>query len=338
MISPPICLIRVNSEADKTMNSTDLKQTIRQQREFLTQLLSRALLKLAKRCPPLMRQRAALEALLQAELPNIAYCKHLYLLDAEGRQVTANITREGLDQAHFGRNRMDRPYMQRIIGHTDFKLSDAYISRNKKRPSMTAIQVIRDSDGERIGFLGADYDLRELPGSAGIYQEPATWRQIKGDPAIRGGLFAQCRSESAMDQRMDDVLPLLNELMTEHGVFHGKLHFSSSRATLWLVDDPYAYRILNIDELTNPAICLAYPHRPYTARACMPAEQIMPVLELFRALRFADENIYLRAGSLNVCNGMVALNFSCDGSHYLRYDEFLRNGLAFWFGTLGMSA
>jgi len=312
--------------------NTSLKHSIQQQREHLTALLGRKLLKLAKACAPNL-QRDALETLLLRELPNIKYCKHLYVLDAAGVQITANVTREGKDDSHFGRNRIERPYMQDIIGHTDFKLSEAYISRNKRRPSLTAIQVIRGADGERIGFLGADYDLRELPGTADLYQEPDSWRQIKGDPAIRGGLFLQCRVESAMDQQIDDVLSLMSELILEHGVFHGKLHFSSNRATVWLTDNPYSYRILNIDELTDPDICLAYPHRAYTKRAQVPLEQIRPVFDVFKELRFADDNIYLRSGSLNVCNGMVALNFSCDGSHYLRYDDFLQKNVNFWFGT-----
>jgi len=63
------------------------------------------------------------------------------------------------------------------------------------------------------------------------------------------------------------------------------------------------------------------------------ANKFMPVFELFRSLRFADENVYLRAGSLNVINGMVGLNFSCDGSHYMRFDEFLEKSTDFWFGT-----
>ncbi len=316
------------------MNASSLKESVQRQREHLTALLGRKLLKLAKTCAPSFPDRAALEQLLTQELPNIHYCKHLYVLDADAVQITANITREEADVSHFGRDRAGRPYMQDIVGYTDFKLSQAYISRNKKRPSLTAVQVIRNAEGERIGFLGADYDLRELPGTAALYQEPRSWRQIKGDPAIRGGLFLQCRAESAMDWQMDDVLSLMSELMIEHGVFHGKLHFSSSRASLWLVEDPYAYRILSIEELTDPNICLAYPHRPYTERAQMPPEKIRPVFDLFRELRFADDNIYLRAGSLNVCNGMVALNFSCDGSHYLHYEDFLRNNVEFWFGTL----
>ena len=319
----------------KQIDESNLKQSVRLQREHLTGLLSGVMYDLAKKCADCMEDRAGLELILHEALPPMAYCKHLYVLDAQGLQLTSNITREGPDETHFGRNRMDRPYMQAIVGTTDFKLSEAYISRNKKRPSLTAVQVIRGSDGTRVGFLGADYDLRELPGTEGLYQEPDNWRQIKGDPAIRGGLFLQPRSESVMDTHIDEVLPLMNELMVEHGVFHGKFHFSSSRASIWLVDDPYRYRILAIDDLIDPDICLAYPHRPYTDLAVVPAEMIAQVFSLFCELRFADENIYLRAGSLNVCNGLVALNFSCDGSHYLRVEEFLEKGLAFWYGSLG---
>jgi len=224
--------------------------------------------------------------------------------------------------------------MQDIIGSTDFKLSEAYISRNQKRPSLTAVQVIRNADQQHIGFLGADYDLRELPGTEEIYQESQDWRQIKGDPAIRGGLFAQQRADSAMDGNLDTILPLMNELMLNHGVFHCKLHFSSSRATIWALDSPYAYRLLNFDELIDPDTCLAYPRRPYLQQAIVAPDEILPIFELGQKLRFADETVYLRSLSLNLCNGMVALNFSCDGTHYLRFDEFLKRGLNFWFGAL----
>ena len=133
------------------------------------------------------------------------------------------------------------------------------------------------------------------------------------------------RRHPATDDRADDRARCL----------HGKLHFASSRATIWLADDPWAYRILGIDELSDPDICLAYPRRPTTERAIVAPEHIAPVFEMFRRLRFADDTIYLRVGSLNICNGMIGLNFSCDGSHYLPYDEFLDKGLEFWFGAPG---
>jgi hypothetical protein len=136
-----------------------------------------------------------------------------------------------------------------------------------------------------------------------------------------------------MDQRMDEVLDLLTELVAAHGVFHGKLHFSSSRATLWLVDDPFRFRILDIEDLTDPAICLAYPTRSYPRDAAIPSQRVREVLQTFRELRFMDETIYLRSGSLNIFNGIVGLNFSCDGSHYMPWHELLRKSLGFWLGT-----
>jgi hypothetical protein len=30
---------------------------------------------------------------------------------------------------------------------------------------------------------------------------------------------------------------------------------------------------------------------------------------------------------------MVGLNFSCDGSHYMPWGEFLEKNLGFWLGT-----
>jgi len=313
----------------------NLRTAILKQREMLTSLISRAMRKLSRECVALMDDRAALEQRLTKALDEIPDCKHLYVMDANGLQIVANITRQGPDLEHFGRNRSKRPYMQGILGSTNFRLSEAYISRNSKRPSLTAIRVIRDRKNAHVGFLGADYDLRELPATQGLYEESQTWRQIKGDPSIRGNLFQQHRVDSQVDARLDDVMALMTELMTHHGVFHGKLHFSSSRATIWLVDDPYCYRILSFEDLTDPDTCLAYPHRAYTERAVIPQADIARILDMFRELRFADENIYLRAGSINICNAMVALNFSCDGSHYIRYDEFLKNGLEFWFGKLG---
>jgi len=215
----------------------------------------------------------------------------------------------------------------------DFELSKAYITKNTKRPSITGIQLIRDKQGNRLGFLGVDYDLRELPRDDTMYEEPRQWRQIKGDPAIRSGFFLQQRAESQMDKKLSDVMTILEELMLEHGVYHCQIHYSSSRVTIWHIDDPYTYRILTMDELSDSEICLAYPQRPYFERNIVPKKDICNVFKQFSALRFADETVYLRSGSLNLVNAFTGLNFSCDGTHYLIYDEFLSRGLAFWFGA-----
>ena len=311
----------------------ELQRQITQQRTIINETLRPETEKLAIRCRPLLGDREALEGVLQEAMHVLPYCKYLYVLDAEGRQITSNISRNGILPDQYGRDRSGRPYMEGVDdAELDFSLSGAYISRNKRRPSLTAVQIIRARDGEIAGYLGVDYDLRELPHVERLHEAEKRWTQAKGDPSIRGNLFNQSRVESLLDSRVDEIIALLVELMSCHGVFHGKLHFSSSRATIWTVDDPYSYRILDFESLTDPDICLAYPQREYPGRAVVPVDKIAPIFAILRELRFADETIYLRAGSLNLCNGMVSLNFSCDGSHYIPYDEFLDKDLAFWFG------
>lgn len=310
-----------------------LQTIVARQRLLLQGRLARVLARLEGPCRRVWPDRTALEGLLMAALPGLASCKYLYILDAEARQITANVSPQGLLTDQFGRDRRERPYLAEALAGARFSLSPVYISRNARRPSLTAIQRVEDGAGNLLGYLGADFDLRELPLTRELYAQPEQWLQLRGDPAIRGGLFDQQRADSLMDQRIDEILALVVELIAAHGVFHGKLHFSSSRATLWLMDDPYRFRILDYEDLADPGICLAYPTRPYPQDALVPQERLADIFATFKALRFMDENIYLRSGSLNIFNGIVGLNFSCDGSHYLPWDDFLRNSLEFWLGS-----
>ena len=313
--------------------SEALQAAIARQRMLLRGRLAGQLDRLVAPCRTAWGDRAALEDVLARALAALPACKYLYLLDAEARQVTANLSRQGALPEHHQRDRSQRPYMAEALAGAEFSLSPAYLSRNRGRPSLTAIQRITAVDGGLLGFLGADFDLRELPLTRELYRQSDQWLQLKGDPAIRGGLFYQQRVESLMDSHIDGVLTLFAELITHHGVFHGKLHFSSSRATIWSLDDPYRFRVLDFEDLTNPDTRLAYPQRPYPDAAETPAARVGEIFQSFKALRFMDENIYLRSGSLNIFNGIVALNFSCDGSHYMRWDEFLDKDMDFWIGA-----
>lgn len=149
------------------------------------------------------------------------------------------------------------------------------------------------------------------------------WLQIRGDPSVRQFVFEQARVANEFDQRIDEVLARVQALLLGHGVFHAKVHFSTGQVTLWLLSDPLRYRVHIKEEFLDPEIALAYPRQPYTEQAIVPFREIPKVLSEFKRLRAQDQHIYLRAGSLNVVNGLVGLNFSCDGSHYLGYAEFL---------------
>jgi hypothetical protein len=309
------------------------KTIVARQRMLLQSWLAGPMQRLATECASCWPERVALERCLARGLNASPWCKHLFVLDQDAHQLTANVSHAGPLLDYFGRDRSGRPYLSHALAGDAFSLSDAYISRNARRPSLTAVQRILDGSGALLGFLGADFDLRELPLTRELYAQPEQWLQLKGDPAIRGGLFFQQRVESLLDQHIDEVLDLLTELIAVHGVFHSKLHFSSSRATLWVIDDPFRYRILDFDDLADPGICLAYPRRSYPTNAVIPLPPIKNVLTRFRELRFMDENIYLRSGSLNIFNGIVGLNFSCDGSHYMPWNDFLSADMDFWIGS-----
>jgi len=309
-----------------------LRDNIYLQREQLARMLHEPLAHLARRCVPVWRDREQLNTVLMDGFTEVPHCSFLYCLDANGVQICDNIGSQGVTAGHFGRDRSQRPYMKEAVPTWGFLLSDAYISLSAHRPSLTALQVVYDETGT-LGYLGADFDLRNLPATPNLYQESANWRQIKGDPAIRGAVFQQCRIESPMDLNLDQALSILEELLTLRGVFQCQVHFSSSQATIWSVDDPFTYRILDPEALSDPDICLVYPPRPYPPNAAIPQQVVAQILDTLRPLRMTDENLYLRMSSINIFNGMISLTFSCDGSHYMHYEEFLAKNTAFWFGT-----
>lgn len=310
-----------------------LQESIARQRAELKLTLEQPLRHLAEACRAAWGSRTQIDEVLSRFFPTLPHCRHLYALGTDGIQRSDNVGRDGIDPADFGRDRSHRPYLRESLPATGFLLSRSYINLRHRRPGLTAIQLVRDDKGAALGFIGADFYLQDLPLTRGLFEERRQWQQLRGDPAIRSQVFHQTRSESEMDRQMDTVLGVVEELMVDHGMYHVMLHFSSSRAVYWTLDDPLRYRLLDIQALVNPDICLAYPKHPYPADALVPKGRIRAILDALRALRFVDETFYLRSGTLNIFNGIVGLTFSCDGSHYVPYDEFLKMDVAFWLGT-----
>lgn len=322
------------------MNQPDtntLHESVARQRKALMGLLRDPLRRLAAQCRDVWGDRERLNRALAGTLKELPYCKHLYVVNADHVQISDNVAHDGL-QPGFGRDRSERPYMQGLVQGAALLLSESYISLKERRPSLTALRTVRDVNGVVLGHIGAYFGLRDLPLTRQLYAEPRHWRQIKGDPSIRGTVFHQNRTESEMDRQIDTVLGVVAELMLYHGVYHVMLHFSSSRAVIWLGSDPYRYRLLDIAGLIDPDTCLAYPRLPYPSDALIPADKVRTVLESFRPLRLMDEMFYLRSATLNLYNGIVGLTFSCDGSHYVPFEEFLEMGTDFWIRGQGVDA
>jgi len=309
-----------------------LKDATHRQRAEIAKLLHAPLSHLAQQCVSAWSDRERLNEVLVDGCSRIPHCAYIYALDLSGVQVSDNVGPQGVSSGEFGRDRSTLPYLKEPMPEWGFLLSDAYLTRRSQRPSLTGLHVVM-ANGQLLGYLAADFDLRNLPITGPLYRESQQWRQVKGDPSIRQLLFQQTRSESPMDRNIDEALAILGELLTERGVFQCVIHFSSSRATVWTIDDPYRYRMLDAEAMVDPDICLAYPRRSYPTDALIPVSSIETILQELRGLRFLDETLYLRVASINLFNGVVGLTFSCDGSHYMRYDEFLEKNLSFWIGA-----
>ena len=305
------------------------KDDVYRKRAELAQHLHEPMARLAALCVRNWGGRVQLNDVLAAGFDAIPHATYLYVLDDKGVQVSDNVGAGRVALGYFDRDRSQRPYMREPVPAWGFLLSDAYVSLSG-RPSLTALHVVRDGETLR-GYLGADFDLRDLPaGPAAAPEEHSDWRQIKGDPSIRSTVFLQKRVESPMDRHIGQAMSILEELITERGMFQVIIHFSSSRATGWFVDDPFRYRIIDHEALADPDVCMLYPPQPWPADAVMRPEAVKPILDAMRELRITDQNIYLRSASINIFNGMVSLTFSCDGSHYVTWDQFLDRQGDFW--------
>jgi len=308
------------------------KDAVQRQRNVLAERLSIPLEVLATSCGPVWGDREGLNNVLLNGFASVPNGLFMYALDEKGLQISDNVSIDGLVPKHFGRDRSHRPYMREAVPQEGFLLSDAYLSLRVNRPSITALQVVKRGE-ELLGYIGVDFDLRDLPVTSELYEESEEWRQIKGDPAIRSSVFLQCRIESPMDKDIDIALAIIEELIIDRGMFQVVIHFSSSRATAWFMNDPFRYRIFDAEALTDPDVCLIYSPHIYPKDALIPREKITSILKTLKKLRLTDETFYLRSASINVFNGLISLTFSCDGSHYMSWQEFLEKDESFWFGA-----
>ena len=319
-------------KSPRIMNdATSVPQLILAKKAALAESIEKPLGELAARVAGVWPSADALDKLLSTAIGTIPHCHLLYCWDVNGIEVSSMVQPGRTDSSWRGRDLSQRPYLKNHLPFKGVMLSSVYLSQYVPRHCVTALQAVSHNN-QLLGFIAADFAVDDLPADAPLAAASTRWQQFRGDPAVRGQLFQQTRAPSLLDKHIDAVHDLMVRLMQGQGVFHIKIHYSSGRCSLWLLDDPYNYRLHSVDEIIDPDICLAYPLREYPTAAKVSPAEIRKTLEEFKALRFADETLYLRSGSLNIMNGMIGLTFSCDGSHYMSVQEFLAKDLSFWLG------
>lgn len=303
-----------------------ISDLINEQKTFLTDQLGEGLMQLAQACDSCLDKELSfdhLNELLFSYMQHHQYTRLAYVLDTSGIQMSANISKEAILPEFKGRDLSDRPFFNAVDEQHPIYISDTYISRTSLKPCISMVHSICHND-QFVALLVFDLELEKLP----LPKQDINlddWRQIKGDPEIRSNLFNQTRANSAMDKSIDTVHNIAVELLNELGAFHLKLHYASSRATIWTIDNPYNYHVHVLEEITSPDICLLYPKKKYPVDAKVTQEQVKDVFGKFKHMRFMDDNLYLKTASLNIMNGTIGLSFSCDGNHYLSVEDFLEN-------------
>ncbi|RDH80985.1 MAG: hypothetical protein DIZ78_18190 [endosymbiont of Escarpia spicata] len=315
---------------------SSIQQNILEKKAALARAIGEPLSALAKDCAEVWQDPDQLDQQLQDHQSDISSCDFLYAWDLDGLEVSSLISAGVADRSWRGRDLSNRPYLKNNLPFKGIMLSSVYRSMYSSTECVTALQAVRINKS-LVGFIAADFSLDKLLTDSRLDNPELRWQQFKGDPAVRGTVFMQQRIQSRLDDQLDSVHDTVHALMTAHGIFHTKIHYSSGRCSFWLLDDPYSYRIHGVEEIIDPDLSLVYPLHTYPAEAKVTPAQIRAVLDELKALRFADETIYLRSSSLNIMNGMLGLTFSCDGSHYMPMEEFLEKNLGFWIGELAGS-
>jgi hypothetical protein len=155
------------------------------------------------------------------------------------------------------------------------------------------------------------------------YVMPNRWLQIKGDPSVRGFLFQQQRVESLFDTAIDRAHKIAHTLLMRKGVFHIKIHYSSSQLTCWFARDPFCYEKFLREEVLDNGFLDRFPDTDNADRSLvLGSRDINRIFKEFRHLRLTDQTIYLRNGSVNLIDGMINMGFSCDGAHYIDHQTF----------------
>ena len=316
------------------MTEVSIHQSVEDKKSALALLIRAPLAQLAIDCGKAWHDSEAINKTLQAGMCNVPQCKLIYAWDRDNRVLSGMISENKLDQNWQGRDLSERPYLKKNLPFKGIMLSSVYISEFDSRRTITALQAV-NPDNHLEGFIAADFNVSDLLQNTDLHIFNSPYTQYKGDPAVRGTLFQQHRVQSEFDKIVDAALDRLAMLITDYGVFHTKILFSSSRCTVWFYDDPFQYQLLNIAEVMDDDLLLAYPERTYPPRATVTIEQVRAVYALFKSLRYIDDTIYLRSGSINIINAMVGLTFSCDGSHYMTVEEFLDRDINFWLGLGG---
>ena len=88
---------------------TLIVNSIEDQKSALSAKLAAPMEHLARQCAEIWPEKTALDRILQAGLPAIPLCRLVYALDPSGKQISANVSAQGLSERFYGQDLSQRP-------------------------------------------------------------------------------------------------------------------------------------------------------------------------------------------------------------------------------------
>lgn len=167
-----------------------LSDKISKRKDRLGAQLKFKMLAIALDCAKFWEYPEEIDQYLIQAINRIPQSKLFYVIDFQGLQLSSNIFSDGSSKRHArGQDLSKRPYTHNIHSEKGFSLSPVYLSSIDRKPSITATHPVFHENGNLVGFIVADFDIDDFPDDEINICEEQSWRQIKGDPAIRKNLF-----------------------------------------------------------------------------------------------------------------------------------------------------
>lgn len=123
------------------------------------------------------------------------------------------------------------------------------------------------------------------------------------------------------DDRMDEVLSIVEELILKRGVFHLVLHFSSSQITCSTFDNPYSFQLYTAEDVFSNVFMRQFVPGSSKIDTRIRHNQVRQILDTLKHLRNRKHGSELRNASLHIVKGCIGLGFACDDTRYIHFEE-----------------
>ncbi len=122
-----------------------------------------------------------------------------------------------------------------------------------------------------------------------------------------------------LDDRLDEVLALLNRQMCDHGLTVAELHFGRSRVACWYANTPYDSRLFTVGTFLRSTM----PTHPYPRHARLHPDAIADLWAALARLRWSERPLI--ACTVNLLTARVALRLVGE-SYSVAAEELLAGG------------